>query len=123
MLEGQSLGRGLFGQQPALAVRKLRVAKLALCHFKTRPRDCPSDASDQLRMRMNRDPLDTKLLRAGRLRRRGERLRRQPVERLHGELEVLLLRVLELRVREAAEALDEEHHRRDAGAGDLGRVV
>ena len=33
------------------------------------------------------------------------------------------LRVLELRVREAAQALHEEHHRRDAGARDLGRVV
>ena len=53
----------------------------------------------------------------------GERLRRQPVERRDRELEVLALRVLELRVREAAQALDEQHHRRDARARDLGRVV
>ena len=36
---------------------------------------------------------------------------------------MLVPRVLELRVREAAEALDEQHHRRDAGARDLGGVV
>src|SRR5262245_2064462 len=51
--------------------------------------------------------------RLGGLRRSGgrgepvERLRREPVERLDAELEVLGLRVLELRVREAAEGLDE----------------
>ena len=56
-------------------------------------------------------------------RRRGRSSCRQPVERLHRELEVLVLRVLELRVREAAQALDEDHHRRHAGARDLGRVV
>ena len=53
----------------------------------------------------------------------GDRLVGQPVERLDRQLEVLLLRVLELRVREAAQALDEQHHRRHAGARDLGRVV
>ena len=52
-----------------------------------------------------------------------DRLRRQPVERVDGQLEVLLLRVLEPRVREAAEALDEEHHRRDPGARYLRRIV
>ena len=52
-----------------------------------------------------------------------DRLRREPVERLHGELEVLRPRVLELRVREPAQALDEQHHGRDAGARDLGGVV
>src|SRR2546423_537949 len=52
-----------------------------------------------------------------------DRLRRQAVERSNGELEVLLLRVLELRVREAAQTLDEEHHRRDACPRDLGGVV
>jgi hypothetical protein len=36
---------------------------------------------------------------------------------------VLGLRVLELRVRETAQALHEEHHGRDPGARDLGRVV
>ena len=36
---------------------------------------------------------------------------------------VLLLRVLDLGVREAAQALHEHHHRRHAGARDLGRVV
>ena len=36
---------------------------------------------------------------------------------------MLGLRVLELRVRQAAQALDEQHHRRDPGAGDLGGVV
>src|SRR3712207_7167006 len=51
------------------------------------------------------------------------RLRREPVERLHGELQVLRPRVLELRMREAAQALDEQHHGRYAGAGHLGRVV
>ena len=60
---------------------------------------------------------------SGRRGRPGERLRRQAVERLDGELEVLGLRVLELRVAEAAEALDEEHHGRHAGARDLGGVV
>src|SRR3954449_6138233 len=52
-----------------------------------------------------------------------DRLLGEPVEREHGELDVLLPRVLELRVREAAQALDEEHDRRDAGAGALGGVV
>ena len=36
---------------------------------------------------------------------------------------MLLLRVLELRVRQSAQALDEEHDRRDAAASDLGGVV
>ena len=54
---------------------------------------------------------------------RGQRLRRERVERLHRQLDVLRLRVLELRVREAAQALDEQHHGRHAGAGDLGGVV
>ena len=53
----------------------------------------------------------------------GDRLRGEAVERLDGQLEVLRLRVLQLRVREAAERLDEEHHRRHAGARDLGCVV
>ena len=52
-----------------------------------------------------------------------DRLRCEAVERLNGELEVLFLRVLELRVREPAQALDEQHHRRDPGARDLGGVV
>ena len=39
------------------------------------------------------------------------------------ELEVLVARVLELRVREPAQALDEHHHRGNAGARDLGGVV
>src|SRR5512133_741010 len=52
-----------------------------------------------------------------------DRLRYQPVEGPHGELEVLLLRVLELGVRQAAQALDEEHHGGHTRAGDLGRVV
>ena len=52
-----------------------------------------------------------------------QRLRRQAVERLHRQLEVLGLRVLELRVREPAQALDEDHHGRHAGARDLGGVV
>jgi hypothetical protein len=52
-----------------------------------------------------------------------DRLRREAVECLDGELEVLRLRVLELRVREASEALDEEHDRGDARAGNLGRIV
>src|SRR6266566_2504154 len=45
-----------------------------------------------------------------------EGLRGEQVERPNGELEVLRLRVLELRVGEPAEALDEEHHRRDSRA-------
>src|SRR5919204_5363552 len=53
----------------------------------------------------------------------GDRLRRQRVERTHRELQVLRLRVLELRVREAAERLDEEHHRRHSRTRDLGRIV
>src|SRR4029450_12299212 len=52
-----------------------------------------------------------------------DRLRRQTIEGLHRELEVLFLRVLELRMRQASEALDEEHHRRDSRPRDLGRVV
>src|SRR5215218_7825446 len=52
-----------------------------------------------------------------------ERLRREAVERPDAQLEVLGLRVLELRVREAAQGLDEEHYRWNAGACDLGRVV
>jgi peroxiredoxin len=52
-----------------------------------------------------------------------DRLRREAVECLDGELEVLQFRVLELRVRQAAEALDEEHDRGDARAGNLGRIV
>ena len=48
---------------------------------------------------------------------------RQPVECSHRKLDVLLLGVLELRVREPTEALDEQHHGRHAGASDLGRVV
>ena len=52
-----------------------------------------------------------------------DRLRREPVERLDRQLEVLRLRVLERRVRQAAQALDEEHHRRHARARDLGGVV
>src|SRR6185503_19224919 len=52
-----------------------------------------------------------------------DRLRGEAIERGDRELEVLGLRVLELRVREAAEALDEEHHGGYAGAGDLGGVV
>src|SRR5581483_73719 len=58
-----------------------------------------------------------------RLREPGERLGREAVERLHGELEVLRLRVLELRVRQAAEALDEDHHRGHTRPRDLGGVV
>ena len=46
----------------------------------------------------------------------GERARRKAVKRLNGELEVLGLRVLELRVREAAEALHEHHDRWHARA-------
>src|SRR6266508_6174756 len=52
-----------------------------------------------------------------------DRLRREPVERLHGQLEVLLLRVFEPRVGEPAQRLHEQHHRRDACASDLSRVV
>src|SRR5215218_2214732 len=52
-----------------------------------------------------------------------ERLRREAVERPDARLEVLRLRVLELRVREAAQGLDKQHHRWNAGACDLGRVV
>src|SRR5919201_2847417 len=52
-----------------------------------------------------------------------DRLRSQAVEGVHRELEVLLLRVLQLRVRQAAQALDEEHHRRDSRTRDLRRVV
>src|SRR4029453_15327691 len=40
----------------------------------------------------------------------GDRLVREAVERRNGELEVLGPRVLELRVREPAQRLDEEHH-------------
>ena len=39
------------------------------------------------------------------------------------ELEVLVLRVLELRVREPAQGLNEQHHRRDSRPRDLGGVV
>src|SRR3954453_1857929 len=53
----------------------------------------------------------------------GERLVGQAVERLHRELEMLRLRVLELRVRETTQALDEEHHRRNSRPRDLGGVV
>ena len=57
-------------------------------------------------------------------RRRGRSsCRGQAVESLDGQFEVLVLRVLELRVRETAQALDEDHHRRHAGACDLGGVV
>ena len=76
------------------------------------PGDDPDAGSERLGDRRRRrlgDPVDG--------------LRREPVERGDRELEVLLPRVLELRVREAAEALDEEHHGRHAGAGHLGGVV
>src|SRR5215218_10268696 len=53
----------------------------------------------------------------------GDRLRGEPVESRDRQLEVLGLRVLELGVRETAQALDEEHHRRDPGPRDLGGVV
>src|SRR5438105_11929387 len=53
----------------------------------------------------------------------GEGLRRQAVEGGDRELEMLALRVLELRVREAPQALDEEHHRRHARARDLRGVM
>src|SRR6478672_4491973 len=53
----------------------------------------------------------------------GDRAVGEPVERRDGELEVLVAGVLELRVREAAEALHEQHHRRNACASDLGGVV
>src|SRR5262245_53206278 len=52
-----------------------------------------------------------------------DRAVREPVERLHGEREVLLARVLELRVRKAAQALDEHHHGGHARPGHLGRIV
>ena len=49
-----------------------------------------------------RDPLD--------------RLRRQPIERPHRQLEVLLLRVLDLVVTDPVQTLHEHHHRRHARA-------
>src|SRR4051794_26661284 len=45
------------------------------------------------------------------------------VEGADGHLDVLLARVLYLVVRDAAEALDEEHDGRHAGAAGLGGVV
>ena len=53
----------------------------------------------------------------------GDRLRCEPVERLDRLGQVLALRVLELRVRETPQALDEDHHGRDPGTRDLGGVV
>src|SRR5215204_3017123 len=50
------------------------------------------------------------------------RLDRKPVQRLHGELQVLLRRVLVFGVAEAAKALDEDHYGRHE-AGHLRRVV
>ena len=43
--------------------------------------------------------------------------------RRHTEFEVLLLRVLDLVVADAVQALDEHHHGRDARAGDFRRIV
>src|SRR5919204_6364698 len=53
----------------------------------------------------------------------GDGLIGEAVQRLDGELQVFLLRVLELRVREPAQALDEQHHRRHSGPRDLCGVV
>ena len=47
----------------------------------------------------------------------------EPVECGDGELQMLLPGVLELRVGQPAQALHEQHHCRDAGAGDLGCIV
>src|SRR4051812_41375226 len=52
-----------------------------------------------------------------------DRFRRQRVERLHGHLEMLFLRVLDFVVGNAVEALDEHHDGGDAGPGDFGGVV
>src|SRR5205085_9956779 len=51
------------------------------------------------------------------------RLGCQLVEGGHGQFEVFFLRVLDLVVADAVEALDEHHDGGDAGAGDFGGVV